>query len=204
MDVIELAERAIDSSIRGFNPQNSDSYYTLDRELKSAEDALRDMPEADLRALVSVRAERIRIASEVGRFGFVLEETANLLYDFPPSTPVFFIVTARRLMALHETGRHEEEIQEALQYAAIPELRGSEYLYLLADLSRRHPGRLPADDDLWLKLEESIETLRALGYDTLPQTTAGPAHLEQLAVSAANELGRINWERGEALLRDFS
>jgi hypothetical protein len=201
MDPKKLAESAIDATIRGFDPEDRNSYEGWDRELKHAEDSLRSSAsELDPLLLASVRAERIRIAFEVGRFGLVLEMTDEFLLIFPATFPSFSLVASLRTSALHATGAHEEEIREALQLARKPELRGSEYVHLLASLSKRHPGCLPIEEDLWRKLEQAIHDLRAQGYDMLPHPVNGPSQLEEMAGRVADELRRVNWERGESLL----
>jgi hypothetical protein len=100
-----------------------------------------------------------------------------------------------------ESGTGGEEIREGLQIAKKPELHGSEYISLLSSLAKRHPGSLPAEELLWQKLQQSIEDLRAKGYDSLPGVVDSPIELEETAVRAADELRRVNRKRGEALLR---
>lgn len=56
-----------------------------------------------------------------------------------------------RTRALHKTGAHELEIEESLMFARMEGLEGSEYILLLENLSVRHPGRIPPEEDLWSK-----------------------------------------------------
>ncbi len=204
MDLKNLVERTIDSTIRGFDPEDRTSYERWDLELKHAEDSLRAASELDSLLLASVCAERIRIAFEVAKFDVVIELTAQFLHDFPGTDPSYSVVALWRGSALHAAGDHEEEVREILQIARKPELHGSEYVHLLASLSKRHPGCLPADEDLWQKLKQTIDGLHALGYDTLPRAVNGPMHLEELAGRVTDELRRVNRARGEALLNEPS
>jgi hypothetical protein len=65
------------------------------------------------------------------------------------------------------------------------------------------PGSIPHDEDLLAKLKAAILDLRKLGYDNLP-ADIGNVGLEQVALSAAAELRRVNHERTEALLASES
>lgn len=204
MNLKELVDKTIDAAIRGFDPQDRDSYDRWDLKLRHVEDSLRNTTsERDPLLLASLCAERIRIAFEAEKFHLVIRRTADYLRDFSATTPSFSFVASLRASALHAIGAHEEEVREVLQTATEPELRGSEYVYLLASLSERHPGCLPADEDLWQKLRQSIDDLRAQGYETLPQAVGGPMQLEEMAGRVADELRRVNKGRGEALLSEI-
>lgn len=196
-----LVERVVDSAIRGFDPEDPGSYDKWDLELGRVEDSLRSLAaELDPLLLPAVCAERIRIASEAGKSELVSERSAHFLREFPASVPSFSWVASLRLRALHAAEAHKEEVREGLGFARAPELQGGEYVYLLSGLCKRHPGCLPVDEDLWQKLQRSIDDLRAQGYDTLPRAVGSPVQLEEAVSLVAEELRRVNRERGEALL----
>lgn len=201
MDLRRLVERAIDSAIRGFDPEDPGSYDRWDLELGRAEATLRNSTtELDPLLLSSVCAERIRIASEAGRYELVIEQTAHFLQEFPTSVPSFSLVASLRLLALHAVGSHNEEVRDGLEIARSPELQGSEYVALLSILGKRHPGCLPADEDLWQKLQRAVDDLRSQGYKTLSRAMGSSIQLEETAGRVSEELRRVNRERGEALL----
>lgn len=204
-DLAALVDRTIDEAIRTFDPDEPNSFDRLDSELQRLESLLREnaLPPNRQDLLATVQAKRIALASEIGRFDLVLEQSSDFPLVAPAGHPSFSNVAILRIYALHATGAHEAEVQESLGIARMPEINGSEYVILLANLSKRHPGRLPAEDDLWQKLQQSIEELRNLGYDTLPHTVNGPAQLEEMAGRVADELRRVNREKGEALLNQL-
>jgi len=203
VDLKELVERTIDSTIREFNPDDRDSYNRWDAELERVEKSLRgSTAELDPMLLPSICAERIRVNFEVGNFDLVTSSTAEFLEEFPASVPSFSLVASLRVSALHAMQAHEEEVREALKIGMMPEIGGSEYVYLLASLSERHPGCLPEDVDLWNKLQQAVDDLREQGYDQLPQVLDGPTRLEESAQRIADDLRRINRELGEALLTE--
>jgi hypothetical protein len=201
VDLKALVEATIDSVIRGFDPDDPGSYERWDPELERVEVSLRNSAaKLDPLLLPSVCAERIRIASEAGKPSVVAERSARFLSEFPATVPSFSWVTSLRLDALHGLGDHEEEVRDGLDAARKPELRGGEYVLLLSSLCRRHPGCLPLDEGLWRKLQRAVADLRAVGYGALSGAAGGPAQLEQAVCRIADELRRVNRERGEALL----
>lgn len=203
VDLKDLVERTIDFAIREFNPDDRDSYNRWDHELERVEEALRSSPaQLDPTLLSSICAARIRVAFEVGDFDVVISRTADFLDEFPASLPSFSLAASLRVSALHAVEAHEEEVREALKIGKMPEIGGSEYVYLLAGLSKRHPGCLPEDVELWEKLQQAVDDLREQGYDQLPQVLAGPTRVEESAQRIADDLRRINQQLGEALLTE--
>jgi hypothetical protein len=201
VDLRRLVETAIDSAIRGFDPEDPGSYDRWDLELERVEDKLRrSTSELDPLLLSSVCAERIRIASEARKYELVSEQTAHFLREFPASVSSFSFVASLRLLALHALGEHKDEVREGLEIARSPELQGSEYVALLSILGTRHPGCLPPDEELWQKLQRAVDALRAQGYKSLSRAVGSPMQLEDTAGRVSEELRRVNREHGESLL----
>lgn len=205
-DLAVLVDKAIDEAIRTFDPDEPSSFDRWNDELKHLEALLRE--EASLPGshdlLATVQAKRMALAFEIGRLDLVLDQSSQFVLTVSAAHPSFSNVAILRSLSLHAADAHISEIQEVLAIARRPEIKGGEYVSLLAGLGKRHPGSLPADEDLWQKLQRSIDGLRALGYDTLPQAVEGPEQLERIAVRVADELRRVNREREDALLNETS
>lgn len=202
MSLKRLVEGVIDSSVRQFDPQKTQSYDHWDRELGAVESRiLQSATEADRSLLADVRAERIRIAFEAQRLDVVLSRTEDFMRDFSIADPNSSVVGLFRIHALHAVGDHEAEIRDGLRLAAEPTFIGGEYIYLLANLAARHPGSLQADKALWQKLRTSVDLLRAQNYTTLPAVAGDSDQVEEIAIWTAAELRRANRELQDAILQ---
>lgn len=202
MDIAAAVGRAIHFSICNFDPEDQGSYNICNRELNQVESQLTgETSAAALPLLADIGAERIRIAYEAGKFELVLEQSAAFLQRFPPAMPGYFGVASLRMQALHEAAEHELEIQEALKLAKNPELTGSEYVYLIAALAKRHPCSLPVDDLLWKKLVQASKALQIQEFGLATQASGdNPEQLEEKAAAIADELYRRNRARGDEIL----
>jgi hypothetical protein len=203
-DLEALVERVIDEAIRTFEPREPTSFDRWNSELQRLESLLREeesLPDSQ-GLLATVQARRIAMAFEIARFDLVIAQSSQFVRAFPTIHPSFSNIANLRSCALHATGAHAAEIEETIAMARRPEVRGSEYVYLLAILSKQHPGCLPADEALSQKLQETIKDLQDQGYDTLPRSVNDPMQLEEMAGRIADELRRVNRERGEALLNE--
>jgi hypothetical protein len=201
-DLADLAERTIDETIRSFNPGDRGSFDHWDGELQRVEEAILNderLPERQA-LLASIRSQRIDLAVDVEDWGSVAERSAQFVHDFPPNVPNFFSVVTLRARALHKTGSHELEIEESLMFARLEEIKGSEYVLLLDNLSARHPGRIPSEEGLWSKMRSTVSMLREAGYSTLIEVIDDSMSLELVAQGVARELRRVNRAKGEELL----
>lgn len=199
-NIAAVAEQAIDETIRFYVPGDPDSFNRWNAELERVEDFLVSVePSPDQRGLLaSVRARRIDMAYDVDKLDLVLLWSAQFLQEVPATHSSFFVTVLLRLRALHRTGAHEEEVQTCLEVVRRPEVRGSEYVYLLEHLSHLHPGNISADKALAAKMQEAIDALSAQGY-SLPENSHD-GDLEQIAIRIANDLRKANRARGESLL----
>jgi hypothetical protein len=197
-----LLTEVIDRSIRFCSPEKPESYAEFDAELGRLETmalALNDTPEK-LDLLAQLQSHRIHLASEAGQHSRVVEVSEAFIQEHSPALLDFFNVAAARSRALHALGRHGDEIRETVKIAQGSELRGSEFVLLLENLIKRHPGSIGNDASLLRKMEDAITHLHASGYTNLPEPPLGDASVEQLALNVAAELRRVNRTRGEALL----
>ena len=146
-DLKALVEKALKDSILSFNRNVQGSFETWDAELERVERlvVLERASAGREDWLASIRAERIRLAWEVGKSDLLLERSQRFLQDSPPRVASYGTVVEVRARALHEAGAHGEERTLVLEAAAEPEIRGSEYVSLLAGLARRHAGSIPPD-----------------------------------------------------------
>lgn len=200
-DTNALVDKAIDSTIRGFNPDEPSSFDRWDRELQEVEELLRDKtPPGKQDLLAAVEAQRIVLAYEIGRFDLVLDRSSRFVLTYPASHPSFSNVAVLRMRSLHSTGAHEAEIQETLAIARRPEIKGGEYVSLLENLGVRHPGSIPSDEQLSAKLIEAISALNAQGYKIAPPIASGKTRLDEVAILVARELRRVNRAKSEELL----
>lgn len=201
MDLERLVDQTVDSVIRGFRAEDPGSYDRWDKELERVENLLRGSEFSSAPFLLSsVVAERIRIASEARLYGLVVDLSDHYLNEFGVSAPSFSLVVSWRSEALHALDRHGEEIREGLDAARKPELDGGEYIYLLSSLGARHPGCLPADQGLWMKLRRCRDSLCAQGFHTLPRVDGEATQIEDTVLRIARELRKVNRETGESIL----
>jgi hypothetical protein len=200
-DVKALVDRAIDSTIRGFNPDEPSSFERWDKELQELEDLLRDKTSSGKQDLLAtVQGQRIALAYEIGRFDLVLDRSSRFVLAYPASHPSFSNVAVLRMRALHSTGAHKAEIYETLAIARRPEIKGGEYVSLLENLGVRHPGSIPSDEQLSAKLMEAISELNAQGYEITLPIASGKTQLDETAMRVASELRRANRAKSEELL----
>jgi|SRR5215217_5487186 len=201
-DLKALVEQTVDATIRSFNPDDLQSYDHWDAELRRLEDLLVEatfLPEQQI-FLALVRAQRIGMAYDLGKVDLVLEQSTQFVRSFPASFPSFFLVATLRARALHITGAHEEELEEILRLVMKPEIHGSEFIFLLENLAKRHPGSLPSDELLAAKMREAISALREQGYDILSPGDVFESQLEQTALRVASEIRQENQAKAEDLL----
>jgi hypothetical protein len=164
-----LVEQTIDSTIRNIDPGDPKSYEKWVAELDRLEAALCKAEGLlnRLELLAMVRSTRIFLASDLEETDFVLGRSAEFLRDFPASTPSYFNVAFHRLQALHVAGEHENEIREALEIIRLPEIVGSEFLFLLDAWRVRHPNTIPEAADILAKTQAAIVNFREHGYEGL-------------------------------------
>jgi hypothetical protein len=200
-DLTALVDRAIDSTIRRFNPDEPSSFDRWDKELESVEELLHDTASPSMQDLLAtVQAQRIVLAYEIGRFDLVVGRSSRFVLVYPASHPSFSSVTVLRMRALHSTGAHEAEIHETLAIARRPEIKAGEYVSLLENLGARHPSSIPSDEQLSAKLMEAISALNAQGYEIVPPIASGKMRVAETAMRVASELRRANRAKAEELL----
>jgi hypothetical protein len=206
-DLVGLAESTIDAAIRSFRPGDDSSYDHWDSELQHVESLLGESlptPESQ-HVFARVRAYRISMTFEVGRYELVLELSGHFIYDVPVDHPSYFTVADLRACCLHMAGAHDEEVRELLDLIRRPEIQNRDYIAYVEHLAKMHPGSVPQDKELVKKMRNAIAELRTLGYDTLPAPAESEeTGLEQLAMETLNELRRVNRKKGEALLAETS
>lgn len=197
-----LLAEVIDRSIRFCSPEEQEDYAGFDAELERLEAMILALDETAEKVdlLAQLQAHRIHLASEGSQHGRVVEASEAFLQEYSPVLLDFFNVAAARSRALHALGRHSDEIRETLEIAQRPELRGSEFVLLLENLAKRHPGGIPAEASLRLKMEEVVADLRVRGYTSLPAPPFAETSVEDLVLSVAANLRRANRAKGEALL----
>lgn len=199
-DLERLVEINLDHVIRNFDPGSSESYRRCDVGLQELERRLGDLQVDSSHLLARVLAQRISLASAAGETGLVLKVGARFLHSYEPSLPSYSVVAPLYARALHMAGEHEQESSFVYNLVRLSEVRGSDFLYLLENLARRHPGSLSDQITLLPKLKEEIESLREESCQSLPETSGQLIDLEQLVLAAAAELRRANRARAEALL----
>lgn len=205
MGLEETADRLIDACIRTYDTRDPSNYEEWEARLRAIEDELRRaMPRPKAEIVARVTALRIHIAYEFRHMASVIEWSQAYLQEFSTKGGSYSDVVTARLNALHVQGRHEEEAQEALHFASLPGCQGSDLLYLLAKLGRRHPGSVPADQELWSKAKDAVEVLRGEGYDSLPEVQGGPKALEELVQAVVQELHSLNRIRAQEVLAQSS
>lgn len=199
-DLEALVEITLDRVIRSFDPGNSESYRKSEVALQELERRLGDLQVDSSYLLPRILAQRISLAFAAGETDLVLKVGARFLQVYEPSLPSYSVVAPLYARALHMVGEHEQESSFVHNLVRLPEVRGSDFLYLLENLVRRHPGSLLDQIALLPKLKDEIENLREEGYPGLPETSGQLIEMEQLVLAAASELRRANKERAEALL----
>lgn len=197
----DIVEQAIDRVIRSYIPDDPVTVQECDSDLQKVESLLTSAEAGSsvVDLLAHVRATRIFLAAEIGDAESVIRQSDDFLKTFSLSGLDFFNVQILRLRALHVTGSHETEIDEAIATARRPEIRGAEYVSLLENLAARHPESMSCDEQLSTKLQEAIAALNAIGYEIAPPI-AGPEMLAETALWVASELRRANRAKGDALL----
>lgn len=193
----DRVEQLVDATIRSFNPRDPASYEHWSVELERAEQSLEDSAAFPERQglLASVLCARIDLAFDVGNIDFVLEHSARFLRVFRPGQPSFFTVATSRARALHIAGSHDQELREVMELVREPAIRGSEYVFLLENLCRRHPGSLPAEAHLVAKMKETLRE-----FDGLSLAAADDRGLEVTVLEVAAALRQANLAQARAVL----
>jgi hypothetical protein len=199
-DLKQEVTRTIDRVIRLFNSDNPASYGTWDVELENLQRRLTEAAPPRPELLGSVLAQRIFLAYEVERVDHVLELSECFRRQVPAGHPSSPLVLLQRAHALHHKGAHEEEKREVIDAARHSEAQGSELLTLLNDLSNRHPGSIPTDDQLTTKIIDAVHLLRARGYGSLPLPSGDTSLLESEIHQIVRDIRRVNRLKAEALL----
>jgi hypothetical protein len=194
------ADRVIDDAIRNFNREEPQSYEHWDHELERVGRSL-EPANSPLRTrqLGSVLAMRIFMAFEKGKMERVIALSEIFVRDVQVDHPSWGLVIKQRAHALHAEGSHDQEVAEVLAAVRRREIHSSEYLYLIADLSGRHPGLTP-DTELIVKMEKAVELLSEKGYGGLLPVSTDPGSFQSEVHRIVSELKRINRAKGLALL----
>lgn len=199
---IELAvQRVIDGTIRGFDPEDPESFTVWNDQLEEVQSVLKDevAPNPDL--LGSVYLERIRIALETGRDALVLKLTDSFLGELPSNDPGFAQVVTARVRSLERSVSLEEAAREAVLHAAGGAIEGSELFYLLASFKGNAHHVLDTDKAaIREKLHEAMVKLRTQGYDPLSVEWLDHYSIWEVAGMAAEVIRGINLEKGQRLL----
>jgi hypothetical protein len=191
-----------DSVIRQFQPHDSGSYEHWDNELDCLEEQVlsRSSSSETQALLASIRAQRVSIASEAGLLDQVLEQSDRFFSSCSNCTQAALVATLRS-RALHATGEHEREIKETLDYLLRPDVGGSEYIFLLEELFRRHPG-VSVTKEVEAKMTDAISVLTKQNEDFAGLSKGVVGQVEVIARSVASEIRRIHREKAQAILAE--
>ena len=201
MAVESAVRQVIEDAIRGFDPEDPESFTVWNDRLEEIESVLKDevTPNPDL--LGSVYLERIRIALETGRDALVLKLTDAFLGELPSNDPGFAQVVTARARSLERSVSLEEAAREAVFHAAGGAIEGSELVYLLASF-KGNAHVLDSDNEAAIreKLREALAKLLAQGYDRISVEWLGHYSIWEVAGMAAEVIREINLEKGQRLL----
>jgi len=187
----------IDRVIRECVLRDPVSYRRFDDALAAAEAKLRDAGERDL--LSETCSQRIFLAAGAEEYETVLTKSESFLREFPTSSGASNVL-AWRLRALHATGSHEQEVEEAISAAVGETLDPDTLVSALGSLATRHPGSVPDRPEIWDVLEAAVRELRAGGlcdFTNLPYPSEG---VEVFLSSVVEQRRRAYRERTRQVL----
>lgn len=151
--------RTLHEVIVNFDPESPDSYDFHSASLESLEMHIQEVKGQELKnsLLTRTRACAIGLAHDAGRSSEVLRLSASLFQVAASSDPDFVTAVLFRIHALHEQGRHQEEISEAIASVQGGTITGDSLLLMLERIVRDHPGVLSHHESILRRLEKFLD-----------------------------------------------
>jgi hypothetical protein len=197
----QLAARVSSVFAQGATEQLSPAATDAELELLEKEAmALEDgAVAATIRA--TIRSHRAFFAMEDRRYSDVVDLSQSLVEGADLGPFEAFNNHILRARSLHELGRHEQEVSEALTFARRHAL-GDLFFLTLADVLSRHPTACEVADDLVARAVGELPAVQAMGYVGDIEQVAGTRQLAGLSMEIEEAWRRVNRKKRREILGD--